>query len=365
MTCLGFSNSTILWFKSYLQDRSFTVNIGTEYSNHGNLSCGVPQGSILGPLIFLLYVNDMTGAVDCDLLLYADDSCLIIRDKSIEQIEINLNRNFNTLCDWFLENRLSIHFGEDKTKSILFGRKNCKNLKNLDIRRGDIMIKRHLTVTYLGCILYENLSGESMATRMLGKINGKLKFLYRKQNFLDGTLRRLPLNALIQPHFDYACTSWYPMLNKRLSKKIQAAQNKCIRFYLNLKNTAHIGAAEFKAINWLPAKNRMDQCVYINVMKFFNGTAPPYSAETFHPANLGRITRRSKFKSEFQFRKSTSGQKCLSYLWPKIWNSLPCDIKSANNPNTFKHEIKEIFSKKYKKKKMTYTSSTKTLPHLS
>ena len=75
MACLGFSNSTILWFKSYLQDRSFTVNIGKEYSNHGNLSCGVPQGSILGPLIFLLYVNDMARAVDCDPLLYADDSC--------------------------------------------------------------------------------------------------------------------------------------------------------------------------------------------------------------------------------------------------------------------------------------------------
>ena len=172
----GFSTSTILWFKSYLQDRSFTVRIGKEYSNDGNLSYGVPQGSILGPLIFLLYVNGMARAVDCDLLLFADDSCLIFRDKSIEQIEINLNRNFNTLCDWFLENRLSIHFGEVKTKSILFGRQNCKNLKKLDIRRGDIMIKQYSMVTYLGCILDENLSGESMATRMLGKINGKLKF---------------------------------------------------------------------------------------------------------------------------------------------------------------------------------------------
>ena len=96
----------------------------------------------------------MERAVDCDLLFYADDSCLIFRDKSIEQIEINLNRNFNMLCDWFLENRLSIHFGEDKTKSILFGRKNCNNLKKLDIRRGDIMIKQYSTVTYLGCFFY-------------------------------------------------------------------------------------------------------------------------------------------------------------------------------------------------------------------
>ena len=208
------------------------------------------------------------------------------------------------------------------------------------------MIKQHSTVTCLGCILVENLSGESMATKMLGKMNSKLKFLYREHNFLDGSLRRLLLNALIQPHFDYACTSWYPMLNLRLSKKIQAAQNKCIRFYLKLKNTAHIGAAEFKAINWLPTKNRMDQCVCINVMKFFNGTAPAYSAEIFHSANLGRITRRSKFKLEFPFPKSTSGQKCLSYLGPKIWNSLPFDLKSANNPNTFKHKMKENFFQK-------------------
>ena len=126
MVCLGFSDSTISWFKSYLQDRPFSVNIGKEYSTPGFLSCGVPQGSILGPLIFLMYVNDMVRAVDCDLLLYADDSCLIFRDKDIEKIDSTLNRNFNSLCDWFLENKLSIHFGEDKTKSILFGRKNAK-----------------------------------------------------------------------------------------------------------------------------------------------------------------------------------------------------------------------------------------------
>ena len=71
---------------------------------------------------------------------------------------------------------------------------------------------------HLGSVLDEDLSGESMATKMLGKINGKLKFRYGKQNFLDSSLRSLLLNALIQPHFDYAFTSWYPMLNKRLPK---------------------------------------------------------------------------------------------------------------------------------------------------
>ena len=216
------------------------------------------QGSILGPLIFLLYVNDMARAVDCDLLLYEDNSCLIIRGSSIEQIESILNRNFNALCDWFVENKLSIHFGEYKTKSILFSRKKCKNLGKLDIsiRRGDIKIKQHSKVKYLGCLLDENLSRESMATKMLRKINGKLKFMYRKQNYLDRSLRRLLLKALIQPHFDYACTSWYPGLNKRLSKKIQTAQNKCIRFFLNFEKRSTYWGHRIQGYKFAPHKKQ-------------------------------------------------------------------------------------------------------------
>ena len=76
------------------------------------------------------------------------------------------------------------HFGEDKTKSILFGtNKRLKNLPDLKIKRGDIEIKQHSNVKYLGTILDNNLSGESMASNVLGKINSRLKFLYRKQNF--------------------------------------------------------------------------------------------------------------------------------------------------------------------------------------
>ena len=108
---LGFSDSAILWFKSYLHDGSFSVNIWKEYSNPGNLSGGVPQGSILGPLIFLLHVEDMALAVDSGLLLYAGDSCLIFRDTDIERIENSMNRDFNSFCNWFLENKLSIHSG--------------------------------------------------------------------------------------------------------------------------------------------------------------------------------------------------------------------------------------------------------------
>ena len=104
---------------------------------------------------------------------------------------------------------------------------------------------------YLGCILDESLSGELMALYVLSKLNSKLKFLYRKNRFLTPHLRRLLCNALIQPHFDFACNAWFPSLNQNLKNKLQTGQNKCIRFCLQLGNRTHIGVDEFKQINWL------------------------------------------------------------------------------------------------------------------
>ena len=120
---IGFCDDTVNWFHSYLTDREFLVSIENKYLSISKNWCGVPQGSILGPLLFLIYVNDMKQAVSSDLLLYADDSCLIFQHKHVTEIEKHLNNDFSNLCEWFLDNKLSIHFGEDKTKSILFGSK--------------------------------------------------------------------------------------------------------------------------------------------------------------------------------------------------------------------------------------------------
>ena len=209
MEFLGFSKDVISWFKSYLSNRKIIVNLKNSFSEPGHLSCGVPQGSILGPLLFLLYINDMPQAVNCELLLYPDDTCLIFQHKDVKVIEKQLNGNFSSICDWFVENKLSIHFGEDKTKSILFSSKNkVKKADPVNIHYNDIKIKQYSKVTYLRCILDETLSGESMATHVINKINSRLKFLYRQNKFLDITLRRLLCNAMIQPFFDYACNAW-------------------------------------------------------------------------------------------------------------------------------------------------------------
>ena len=105
------------------------------------------------------------------------------------------------LSDWFVDNNLSIHFGDDKTKSILFDSKHeIKKSKLLNIQYNDIKIKQYSKVTYLGCIFDETLSGESMAIHVINKINSRLRFLYHQNRFLNFPLHRLLCNLSLTMH---------------------------------------------------------------------------------------------------------------------------------------------------------------------
>ena len=96
---IGFSKHTVIWFLSYLSYRSFLVNLGNKFSQPVSVSCGVPEGSILGRLLFLIYVNDMSQAVKCDIFLYADDTCLVCQHKDINKIENQSNEDFCNICN--------------------------------------------------------------------------------------------------------------------------------------------------------------------------------------------------------------------------------------------------------------------------
>ena len=120
LKAIGFCYDTFNWFHSYLTDREFLVSIENKHSSILKISCGGPQGSIPGPLLFLIYVNDMKQAVSSDLLLYTADSCLVFQHKHVTEIETYLNIDFSNLWEWFLDKNLSTYFGEDKTKSIFF-----------------------------------------------------------------------------------------------------------------------------------------------------------------------------------------------------------------------------------------------------
>ena len=181
---LGLSKDVTRWFQSYLSDRQQLVDVSGTKSSYARISCGVPQGSILGPLLFLIYVNDMSGAVTNKLLLYADDSAILVADKHVSNIETVLQRELKVVHEWLIDNKLSLHLG--KTESILFGsRPRLKTQSDLNISCEGTSIEAKDNVKYLGAVLDQCLSGENMVTSIIQKANARLKILYRKQRFLN------------------------------------------------------------------------------------------------------------------------------------------------------------------------------------
>ena len=134
-------------------------------------------------------------------------------------------------------------------------------------------------------------------------------------------------NVLIQSHFDYACTGWYPNLTENSKKKMQIMQSKNIRFCLRLDKMQHISLTEFRSINWLPTKEFIGSTNAIT-FKFVNKNWPFYLNKIFEFAPHCRIDTRNSFaKLKHPLRKTNKGQKTLSYISPSLWNNLPKAIK--------------------------------------
>ena len=204
---IGCDDGSVKWFNSYLSNRSQFIDIKGTLSDRGEVTCGVTQGSILGPLLFLIYVNDMESAVDCDLLLYADDSALLIRGKNITDIEQKLSEELTKLNVWLIDNKLSLHLG--KRESILFAsNRKLKQHNFLRISCNGIKVGGKEVVTYLGGQLDQDLSGKSMAQKIIHKVNASLKFLYRKKMFLNQYCRKTVCMAMIQSRIDYQNSYW-------------------------------------------------------------------------------------------------------------------------------------------------------------
>ena len=244
LRAMGVGKIAVQWFNSYLSGRQQLVSIADTNSDFRNVLCGVPQGSILGPLLFLVYVNDMKAAVKCKLLLYADDSALLVSGKDVLEIERILSVELGAVNEWLCENRLSLHLG--KTQSILFGsKKRISKCNELHVTCNGSVIGSESEVTYLGAILDHTLSGASTARSIITKSTNKPKFLYRNARSLDSKSKAVLTSALIQCHFDYASAIWYSGLTQTFKTKLQIVQNKIIRFILDLPARSHVGYVEF------------------------------------------------------------------------------------------------------------------------
>ena len=329
------------WFLSYLSNRKQIVTVNNINSSAGVVTCGVPQGSILGPLLFLCYINDMALSVKCKLYLYADDSTLLVRGKHPNLIAQALSENLNRCKIWLIDNKLSLHLG--KTEAILFGTKRkLKQINDFQVKCENVIVKNVKSVNYLGLTLDNDLSGESIVFNILKKAGGRLKFLYRHSNILNMKARKTLCSALIQCYFDYSCSSWYIGLTKGSKRKLQIMQNKMIRFILKLDSRSHIGCNEFEKVNMLNVSDRVKQIKLNHVHKIWMGTSPEYMSENFHKISdteLRNCTRASA-NNFFLPRVQGVGTNTFFYSGIKDWNSLPAEIKQIQNENNFKNKVK-------------------------
>ena len=176
---LGIQESALKWFKTYLENRHQNVDIGGIRSAPTSVTCGVPRGSILGPLLFIVYINDMHVAVKCKLILYADDSALLVAGKNGAIIQQRLSSELESICEWVIDNKLSLHFG--KTESIVFGSKRrLKGNNSIEVTCDGQIIASQSCLKYLGVEFDQSLSNSQTADKIVSRSNAKIKFRYRQ-----------------------------------------------------------------------------------------------------------------------------------------------------------------------------------------
>ena len=347
LKAIGVDDHAGAWFKSYLAGRNQVVKVNGSVSTAGNITCGVPQGSILGPLLFIIYVNDMVTSVNCDLFLYADDSTLLVSGKHPTDIQKSLSNELNSVRGWLEENKLSIHLG--KTESILIASKiRLARTDSLQISCGNVAIESKSKITYLGLTFDSDMSFSSMGNSVIKKVNAKLKFLYRKRDFFGANERKLLCSALVNPHFEYACNAWYRSVNAKVKHKLQTAQNKMIRYLLNYGCRRHIGFNDFKKSNFLDINARVDYMSLNMMFNIFNNVAPSYMCD------IDRITHSHNTRHSDSVcvvpRVKDQGSKSFKFNGCKLWNELPTNVKNAQQKFRFKKVCKTLLMTKMKLK---------------
>jgi hypothetical protein len=333
--------ASVDWFTSYLSDRKQIVNVNEVDSDPLDVSCGVPQGSILGPLLFLCYVNDMASSVECKLLLYADDSALLVSDKDPDHIANRLGNELDSCRQWLVDNKLSLHLG--KTECMLFGtKKRLNKVNSFSVSCGGQTIKSSKVAKYLGVTLDESLNGESIAQDVIKKASARLKFLYRQAGSLNLTTRKTLCNALIMCYYDYTCSSWYSSVSQHFKNRLQTMQNKIVRFILDLGPRTHIGQTERNKIGMLSVPDRVIQMKLNQVFKIFHEKAPDYLSSNFiRTKSLHNYGTRDSSYNFVVPRNCGNVSNTFFYSGIKHWNSLPNSIKQITSPAQFRKAIKK------------------------
>ena len=223
----GLSDLSLSWFTSYLNNRFQQVSLNGQTSDSNPVTCGVPQGSILGPLLFLIYINDMNTAIkNSTVYHFADDTNLLYSHKNPTTLKKIMNKDLKSLYEWLCANRLSLNVG--KTEFMIFRppRKSLPDRIVLTLNRTKIFESSR--IKYLGLILDSKLTWKDHINELSKKLSRSIGMLYKTQEFCPTPVLKSLYYSIFNSHASYGIPVW-GYADKLYINKIIKAQKKAIR----------------------------------------------------------------------------------------------------------------------------------------
>ena len=224
---MGIKENLFSWCVNYLSNRKQRTLVNGIDSDYLDITCGVPQGSVLGPLFFLIYVNDIVNRIGKDnIQLYADDTVIFLEGNDYLQIQDDLQNLLNIFSYWCNENKLSIN--ADKTKMVCFGTKQrVKKTRNIKVTLLNTLIQQVPSYKYLGVTLDSSLNFNLQIQQTINKVSHKLYVLSKIRQFLTVKSAVLIYKSMILPYFDYGDVI-YMFSSKNELDKLERLQERCI-----------------------------------------------------------------------------------------------------------------------------------------
>ena len=341
----GIRGPALKWIESYLFNRSQYVNYNNTDSKLCQIKFGVPQGSILGPLLFLLYINDICNISKIlKVLLFADDTNLLCSGKNLEILIKTMNSELEKLSLWFKINKMSLNI--EKTNFMLFGNKKCVQIDKVLL---DNNVVTQVTDTkFLGVLLDNELNWKKHIGLVENKVSKGIGILYKMKDKLDNKSLYMLYSTLILPYINYCSEIWGNTCASRLEKLV-CLQKKALRIVDGKRYKDHTNPI-FVSYNCLKLKDivELKTCTHVykadkgllphNVQKRFSGVKQIHSHNTRQVNNLFSISSKKHVK-----------KMCLSIHGVEIYNSLSDHIKTAKSVLNFKRRFKNDKFKTYKK----------------
>jgi hypothetical protein len=335
---IGIGGIVLKWFRDYLVNRKQKVKHGNELSSEIPIVYGVPQGSKLGPLLFLLYINDIVAAVEnCRVHLFADDTLIYCIAKKEEDIVNTLNLDLSSVESWLKNNKLKVN--ATKTKAMIIENRNV-NLNNIKLYIDNTKIELVNSFKYLGVIIDHKLKFNDHAEYIIKKIAKKVGVLGRLRNSLSKMAKICIYNAIVRPHFNY-CATVLHMIDQRYVYRLQLLQNRAIRIIYRGNRYSNIKRM-MRELKWLDVRKGILMNVLIFMFKFDNELLPEYfNKYIIRNKDIHPYSTRNKNNLRDIRAKKNKTKRCILYNGIASYNRLPENLRQVNKLEDFIEQVKQ------------------------